>query len=40
MKINIQYPPLIEQAYNHLLSIGLHPNKDKLYKMLVVEGDD
>lgn len=30
MKINIQYPPLIEQAYNHLLSIGLHPNKDKL----------
>ena len=38
MKFNIQYPPLIEQAYNHLLSIGLHPNKDKLYKMLVDEG--
>ena len=38
MKINIQYPSLIEQAYNHLLSIGLHPNKDKLYKMLVDEG--
>ena len=38
MKFNIQYPSLIEQAYNHLLSIGLHPNKDKLYKMLVVKG--
>lgn len=38
MNFNIEYPPLIEQAYNHLLSIGLHPNKDKLYKMLVDEG--
>ena len=38
MKFNIQYPPLVEQAYSHFLSIGLHPNKDKLYKMLVDEG--
>lgn len=27
MNFNIQYPPLIEQAYNHFISIGLHPNK-------------
>lgn len=38
MKFNIQYPPLVEQAYSYFLSIGLHPNKDKLYKMLVDEG--
>ena len=38
MNFNIKYPPLIEQAYSHFLSIGLHPNKDKLYKMLVDEG--
>ena len=38
MKFNIKYPPLVEQAYSYFLSIGLHPNKDKLYKMLVDEG--
>ncbi|MDD1406481.1 hypothetical protein PSA85_03655 [Limosilactobacillus reuteri] len=38
MNFNIKYPPLVEQAYSHFLSIGLHPNKDKLYKMLVDEG--
>ena len=38
MKFNIQYPPLVEQAYSYFLSIGLYPNKDKLYKMLVDEG--
>ena len=38
MNFNIKYPPLIEQAYSHFLSIGLRPNKDKLYKMLVDEG--
>ena len=38
MNFNIKYPPLVEQAYSHLLSIGLYPNKDKLYKMLVDEG--
>ena len=38
MKFNIQYPPLVEQAYSYFLSIGFHPNKDKLYKMLVDEG--
>ena len=38
MNFNIKYPPLVEQAYSHFLSIGLRPNKDKLYKMLVDEG--
>ena len=38
MNFNIKYPPLVEQAYSHFLSIGLYPNKDKLYKMLVDEG--
>lgn len=38
MKFNVKYPMLVEQAYSHFLSIGLHPNKDKLYKMLVDEG--
>ncbi|MCD7133155.1 hypothetical protein [Limosilactobacillus balticus] len=38
MNFNIKYPPLVEQAYSHLLSIGLYPNKDKLYKTLVDEG--
>lgn len=38
MNFSIKYPPLVEQAYSHFLSIGLHPNKDKLYKMLVDEG--
>lgn len=37
MNFNIKYPPLVEQAYSHLLSIGLYPNKDKLYKTLVDE---
>ena len=37
MNFNIKYPPLDEQAYSHLLSIGLYPNKDKLYKTLVDE---
>ena len=38
MNFNIKYPPLVEQAYSYFLSIGLHPNKDKIYKMLVDEG--
>src|SRR5699024_12504495 len=38
IKFNVKYPMLVEQAYSHFLSIGLHPNKDKLYKMLVDEG--
>lgn len=38
MNFDIKYPPLVEQVYSHFLSIGLHPSKDKLYKMLVDEG--
>jgi hypothetical protein len=35
MKFNIQYPPLVEQAYSFMLANGFHVTKDQVYKHLV-----
>lgn len=35
MKFNIQYPPLVEQAYSFMLANGLQVKKDQVYKFLV-----
>lgn len=38
MKLNIKYPPLVEQSYSFMIATGIKITKDTVYKNMVDSG--
>ena len=38
MKLNIKYPPLVEQSYSFMIAAGIKVTKDTVYKNMVDSG--